>query len=151
MMDQAVSSITLSPSPNAALPERQFLRSLRCFLAYRFFSTAYFFIPILVPFLKGRGLSFTQILLLNSIYCVTLALLELPTGLFADWAGRKVSLVAAGISMAAGCFLYGAAHAFLSFSLAEVLLAIGMTLASGADSAYLYDLLANQGLAHEYR
>ena len=53
--------------------------------------------------------------------------------------------------MAIGCVVDFNGRDFWTFALGEGLLALGMTLTSGADSAYLYDLLLANGKEHEYR
>ena len=53
--------------------------------------------------------------------------------------------------MAIGCVVDFNGRDFWTFALGEGLLALGMTLTSGADSAYLYDLLLSYGREHEYR
>ena len=55
---------------------------LRLFFAYRFLSTSYLFVPVLVLFFQERGLDFTQIALLNSVYALTAIVFEVPTGGF---------------------------------------------------------------------
>ena len=45
--------------------------------------------PIIVIFFKENGLSLTQIMILQSVYSLTVALTEIPSGYFADFFGRK--------------------------------------------------------------
>jgi MFS family permease len=126
-------------------------RKLRLFQLYRFLSTSYLFAPVIMVFFGGRNLTVTQITLLNSVYCVTAMLFEVPTGVLADRWGRKRAMVLGSLMMAAGCTLDYLGHSFLLFAVGEGLLALGMTLTSGADSAFLFDLLRDAGRAHEYR
>jgi MFS family permease len=126
-------------------------RNLRLFYLYRFLGEAYFFIPALWLFLGSRGLSATEILLLNSVFCAVVVLLEVPTGAFADRAGRRPSMMLGSLAMAAGCLIAWASHSFAGFALAEALLALGFTLSSGADSAYLYDGLKHAERLEEYQ
>jgi MFS family permease len=127
------------------------VRNLRLFYLYRFLGEAYFFIPGLWLFLGSRGLSATEILLLNSVFCAVVVLLEVPTGAFADRAGRRPSMMLGSLSMAAACLVAWASHTFAGFAVAEALLALGFTLSSGADSAYLYDGLKHAERIEEYR
>ena len=126
-------------------------RDLALFQVYRFLSTSYLFAPVLVPFFHSRGLTMTQITLLNSVYCVTAMLFEVPTGVLADRFGRRQAMVLGSLMMAGGCALDWMGHSFAVFAVGEGLLALGMTLTSGADSAWLYDLLLDAGREHEYR
>ncbi len=124
---------------------------LRLFFAYRFLSTAYLFVPVLVLFFQQRGLDFTQIALLNTVYALTAIVCEVPTGVLADRFGRRGAMIAGALLMALGCMVDFYGHSFWSFALGEGLLALGLTLSSGADSAYLYDLLRDAGRVDRYR
>src|SRR5580658_5321019 len=124
-------------------------RNLWLFHLYRFLSTSYLFIPVL--YLQSRGLSFTQIGLLSTVYCVTVMVFEVPTGALADHFGRRLAMTMGSLLMAAGCLVDYAGRSFPVFALGDGLLALGMTLASGADSAYLFDLLRDHRREHHYR
>lgn len=124
-------------------------RNLRLFHLYRFLSTSYLFIPVL--YLQSRGLSFTQIGLLSSVYCVTVMIFEVPTGALADHFGRRLAMSLGSLLMAAGCLVDYLGRSFPMFAFGDGMLALGMTLASGADSAYLFDLLRDHGEEHHYR
>jgi predicted MFS family arabinose efflux permease len=126
-------------------------RDLRLFHVYRFLSTSYLFMPVLVKFFQGRGLDFTEIALLNSVYALTAIVFEVPTGVLADRFGRRRAMILGALMMAAGCLVDYRGEGFWTFALGEGLLALGMTLTSGADSAYLFDLLRSAGREHEYR
>jgi MFS family permease len=131
--------------------DRRVASDLRLFTAYRFLSTAYLFVPVLVLFFQQRGLDFTQIALLNSVYALTAIVCEVPTGVLADRFGRRNAMVAGALLMALGCLVDYVGTSFWVFALGEGLLALGLTLSSGADSAYLYDLLRDAGRVDRYR
>ncbi len=126
-------------------------RELRLFHIYRFLSTSYLFLPVLVTFFHERGLDFTEIALLNSVYALTAIVFEVPTGALADRFGRCRAMLLGALLMAIGCVVDYHGRGFWTFALGEGLLALGMTLTSGADSAYLYDLLQSAGREQEYR
>lgn len=139
------------PAPPSAPRPDALARDLRLFQLYRFLSTSYLFGPILVLFFTRRGLSMTEVTLLNSVYAITAIVFEVPTGVLADRFGRRRAMVLGSLLMAAGCALDYLGHSFAIFAVGEGLLALGMTLSSGADSAWLYDLLVDAGREHEYR
>jgi MFS family permease len=56
------------------------------------FTDMMFFIPVLIPFLGSLGLSMQEILIVEAVFSVTMVLLEVPSGYFADVFGRKLSL-----------------------------------------------------------
>ena len=132
-----------------AAPQR-LARELRLFYAFRLLATSYLFVPIFMLFQAERGLSFFERLALGGIYSAVIILVEVPTGVFADRAGRRRSMLCGALAMVASCLLAARADSFASFAVAEGLAALSMALCSGADSAYLYDLLAAHGRTGEY-
>ncbi|HEY7953867.1 MAG TPA: MFS transporter [Polyangia bacterium] len=142
----------MSPSvPSRRKGDARLGRDLKLFHVYRFLVTSYLFIPVLVMFFQARGLDFTEIALLNTVYALTAIAFEVPTGALADRFGRCRAMLLGALLMAIGCVVDYHGHGFWTFALGEGLLALGMTLTSGADSAYLYDLLRSAGREHEYR
>lgn len=125
-------------------------RNLRLFYAFRLLATSYLFVPIFMLFQADAGLSFFERLALGGIYSAVIILVEVPTGVFADRLGRRRSMLWGALAMVASCLLATRAHGFVEFAIAESLAALSMALVSGADSAYLYDLLAAHDRAHEY-
>ncbi|MDQ3364568.1 MAG: MFS transporter [Myxococcota bacterium] len=126
------------------------VRNLRLFYAFRLLATSYLFVPIFMLFQAERGLTFFERLALGGIYSAVVILVEVPTGVFADRLGRRRSMMYGGVAMVASCLLASRADGFAEFAVAESLAALAMALCSGADSAYLYDLLAAHDRAHEY-
>src|SRR5262249_3809804 len=84
------------------------------------------------------------------IFSGAIILVEVPTGALADRIGRRVTMTSGALAMVAACFLSYAATSFAQFAGAAVLGALSMALCSGADSAYLFDLLHSHGRGHEY-
>lgn len=97
--------------------------------------------PIIVLFYQSNGMTMQDIFILQAVYSVTLMALEIPTGYFADIAGRRTSILIGAILGFAGYLLYSISGGFWEFMLAETILGLGMSLVSGADSAMLYDSL----------
>ncbi len=142
----------MSPQfPHRRKDDVRLSRDLQLFHVYRLLSTSYLFLPVLIIFFVGRGLDFTHIALLNSVYALTAIVFEVPTGALADRFGRCRAMMLGSLLMAIGCVVDFNGRDFWTFALGEGLLALGMTLTSGADSAYLYDLLLAYGKEHEYR
>lgn len=107
-------------------------------------------IPVIVAFWQDNGLSLFDVFVLQSIFAVAVVLLEVPTGMVADRMGKRASLVAAALTIGFGCVLYSLGHGFFAFLAAEVVLAIGLALYSGADAALLFDTLKALGRQDEY-
>ncbi len=125
-------------------------RDLRLFYVFRLLATSYLWVPIFVFFMASRGLGFDQVMILSAVYAGVVILVEIPTGALADRIGRRFSMMAGSLAMTASCLIAYFAHSFTVFLIAEVLAAISMSLCSGADSAYLFDLLKRNGRGEEY-
>ncbi len=125
-------------------------RDLRLFYLFRLLATSYLWVPIFVFFLAERGLDWGDVNILGAIYCLVVILVEIPTGAFADRIGRRKSMMAGALAMVAACLTAYWAYSFSMFVVAEVLAAVSMSLCSGADSAYLFDLLDDNGRSNEY-
>ncbi len=110
-----------------------------------------FFLPIIVLFWQDNGLSMTEIMLLQSIFAVTVVLLEIPTGYFADIFGRRKSLIYSGFFLFLAALTYGVGSNFSHFLVAEILWAIGNSLISGSDSAFVYDSLKELKRENSYK
>ena len=122
--------------------ERQLLKAnIWKFYLLRILTKFAFFAPIIVLFWQDNGLSLTEIMILQSIYSIAIVLMEVPTGYFADVFGRRKSLIHAGTFTGLGFFAYSLGSSFMHFAVAEILIAFGLALASGADTAFLYDTL----------
>jgi MFS family permease len=125
-------------------------RTLRLFYLFRLLATSYLYVPIFMLFQDERGLTFFERLALGGIYSATVIAVEIPTGVFADRIGRRRAMLTGALMMSASCLVAAEAHSFHVFVIAECLAAISMALCSGADSAYLFDLLLEHDRVHEY-
>ncbi len=111
------------------------------YYVFNAFRELLFFAPIIVLFLQENGLSFTEIMILQSFFSICIVLLEVPTGAVADKIGRKQSMIYGSGSLVLGAIIYGSAFNFYHFMAAELTWALGLSLISGADSALLFDTL----------
>ncbi|MEA2105677.1 MAG: MFS transporter [Bacteroidota bacterium] len=108
------------------------------------------FMPIVVLFYEDNGLAMRHVFLLQAIYSVSIIILEIPSGYFADALGRKSTLVIGTIMGFLGFLTYSFSYGFVGFLVAEIILGIGQSLISGADSAMLYDTLQETGKKEQY-
>lgn len=125
-------------------------RDLYLFYLFRLLATSYLFVPVSVLFPQSRGLSFGEVMMLSALYSLVVIVVEVPTGAMADRIGRKHSLIAGALAMVISGILAYVAQSLAMFAASIVLAAISMALCSGADSAYLFDLLHAHGRGHEY-
>ena len=78
-------------------------------------------------------------------------LLEVPSGYLADVIGRKKTLAVGAIFFPLGLAVYTVGRSFLAFILAEVVLAVSVSMRSGCDSALLFDSLRQLKREGEYK
>ena len=97
--------------------------------------------PIIVLFYQENGLSMQNVLTLKAFYSVAVVVMEIPSGYFADIWGRKKTLIMGSVLGCLGFVVYSFSSNFYGFLLAELVLGIGSSFISGADSALLYDSL----------
>jgi len=97
--------------------------------------------PIIVLFFKENGLSLFEVMILQSVYSLTVAITEIPSGYIADYFGRRKSIIFSTIFTFSGYLIFSNFAGFDYFVIAQILVAIGGSLMSGADSAIIYDTL----------
>ena len=102
-------------------------RDLRLFYLFRMLATSYLWVPIFVPFMMSRGLSFRDIMILAGVFSAVVIVVEIPTGAFADRIGRRTSMMTGALIMAASCLIAYQATTFHEFLLSEVLAAVSMS------------------------
>lgn len=109
-----------------------------------FFSSLYFYLPVISLFWEARGVTLAQISILQALLIGVGLIFDLPTGALADFLGRRWSLSAGlGFQIVSECvFLY--AHHFWAFALAQVIGGIGAALSSGSVMALLYESLPQE-------
>ncbi|MFO8001334.1 MAG: MFS transporter [Marinilabilia sp.] len=106
--------------------------------------------PIIMLFYKDMGLSNEQAFQLKAIYSISIVVFEIPSGYFADIWGRRITLILGAVLGTAGFLFYSFGHGFWMFLAAELVLGIGHSFISGADSAMLFDSLKADGRTEKY-
>lgn len=117
-------------------------RNVSIYYSYSIFAELLILGPIIVLFLLSKGLSFTEIMVLQSISAISVIVFEVPTGALADRIGRKYSLILGSIFWSISLIVYILGDSFLIFAIAEIVFSLGATFKSGADTALIYDTLA---------
>lgn len=107
--------------------------------------------PILMPFYRALGLSYTQIGILSSLTWWADSSLEVFGGAFSDVYGRKrTSLLYALLGMTCMA-LFALGHSFIVFALANITYGIALAIGSGNASSLLYDTLHVLGWENQYK
>jgi len=109
-----------------------------------------FVAPVLVIFMQSRGLSFTQIMLLQSLFAIFGMVFEVPSGYFSDRLGRKVTILIGTIFLTIGATLFALAHNFWVFFIMEITFGFGYAMLSGTISSLLYETLLELKRQSEY-
>ena len=97
-----------------------------------------FYAPIATIYREKRGVSISQIFLIESIFMILIILLEIPWGKFADKVGYKRTLILANFIFFLSKIIFFRADSFFMFLIERVLLAISISGISGCDSALLF-------------
>ncbi len=106
--------------------------------------------PVVVLFFRENGLSMFQIMLLQAIFSVSVLILEIPSGYYADVFGRKKAIVLGTILGSCGFTVYSLSQEFWGFLIAELILGLGSSFISGSDSALLFESLKETGQEADY-
>lgn len=116
------------------------------FYAYRLLSSFQLWVPIWVLYLqRDRGLSLSQILLMEAAFQIITILSEMPTGAVADRWGRKVSLLLGATAYTVAIFLFGIGESYPVLMASYLAWGLSTSLISGADAALIYDTLSELG------
>ena len=120
--------------------------------AFQFLYSFQLWWPIWVIYLTDyRGFSLTQVGTLEALFWIVIILSQLPTGLIADRFGRKLSLMLAGVFTTAAILVFGVASNYWIVLVSYVAWGIGLTFASGADAALVFDSLKAVGKEQHYQ
>jgi len=104
-----------------------------------FFQSFMIIIAVFVPLLQRYGLTMSQVLQTQALFALVVAVFEVPSGYLADLWGRKNTIMV-GMGMIAMAYLWLlSSDTFRDFLFYEILMGLGLSLASGADLALLYD------------
>lgn len=131
-------------------PMNRIAGNIRLFLWQRFLNDFLLIAPILIPFYQFNKMGTLAFYLSQSVYAVTVFLMEVPSGYLADVMGRRNTLIIGAILLPSGLFIYAISSSLPFFLLAELIMALGNSMRSGSDSALLYDSLRQLGREKEY-
>jgi MFS family permease len=134
------------------MSEQDCQRNLRLINIYTLAINAVFLLPVITPYYRDElGLSFHDFLIGEAVFAAVMILGDIPTGFIADKFGRRIALLLGTVFAFLGYSLLYAATGFWSAVLSQGVIGIAVCLASGANSAMLYDTLLTQGREAEFR
>lgn len=123
-------------------------RNIRLYPYFQFFRSLLFWQAIWFLYFESV-VTASEAILLAAIVDLSTVILEVPSGYFSDYLGRRITLVIGMIASALGCLLLFQSSSFIMFAIAQVLLGAGGAFVSGTDNALLYDSLSDQGREDE--
>jgi MFS family permease len=129
--------------------ENQLNRSLKSYSWYIVFTRAYFWTPLFVLYFS-TVVTLKQIFLLEAIYYASVFFLEVPSGYFSDYFGRKRTLLISTACLTISYLLFFRGGSFSIFAAAQVFLAIGFSFSTGTDTSLHYSLLSSLGKENKY-
>ena len=132
------------------VPDAQYRSGLRAFRWHAALTFAFAWVPVMyTAFTVDRGFTPAQYLQLWSAYYLAMVSAELPWGWVADRWGQRRLLVLGPLWLGAGFIALGEATSFRTCWLLMAATGAGHAMISGADSAYLYELLTGAGRVGE--
>lgn len=123
--------------------------NIRLYPWFRAASSGHAWITVFFLYMS-QSLPLEQVIELSAVYYLSVFVLEVPSGYFSDRIGRRSTLlIAAGALIGSySCFIVGAG--FWWFAAGQFLLAAGIAMQSGTDTAFHYDSLRALGREREY-
>ncbi|MBF0300380.1 MAG: MFS transporter [Oligoflexia bacterium] len=101
-------------------------------------------LPIRVAWLTEHLMNISDISVFKAIFSITITLMEVPTGIVADMISRRLSMMLGAFCFSIHAIFYILMPNFLGFALTQIVLGLGNSFMSGADSAYLHNHLKNK-------
>ena len=120
-------------------------RQIKKFCAYGFLKNLKFFEPYLLIFLMSKGLSLFEIGILIGIREIFINLFEIPSGLIADYFGRKKELYICFFFYILSFLCCFFLNSFLTAAIAMSLFGLGEAFRSGTHKAMIYTYLDQKG------
>lgn len=114
-----------------------------------FFSSLYFYLPIMTLWYQSRGLTLMQVESLNGVGAITFMVTTVATGMFADKYGRKKAIIAALVFQLLGEVLFLFSNSFPMFMLCSIAAGLGFSFWSGAYDALIVDTLKEKNKQDE--
>jgi len=101
-------------------------------------------------YLASKGMSLTQLGLLETIFHLTSFTMEVPTGAVADLYGRRTSRIIGRILSVISVVILLMADSFFWFAGSFIIIALSYNMESGAGDALIYDSMKEIGEEDQY-
>lgn len=115
------------------------MKEIRKLYLFTFFRSFTCFASISIAYYRSNELSYFEIMLLQALYAIATAILEIPSGMLSDMIGRKKTLLIGTFSFV-GAYTCGAlGSSMFPFIIMQVLGAVGQSCYSGTFLALMYE------------
>lgn len=101
-------------------------------------------------YLASKGMTLTQLGLLETIFHITSFLMEVPTGAVADIYGRRISRILGRLFSVISVVILLFSDSFVWFAGSFIITALSYNLESGAGDALIYDSMKELGVDNDY-
>ena len=118
---------------------KKYTQTEKKFFIYTILSSFWIHTPIWVLFFLSKGYSLLDIAFINMFFWLSIVVFEIPTGYIADYFGRKISLFFSYLVQAFAIGLFVISINLFPLIISQVLWGLGITMSSGAETAWLYD------------
>lgn len=125
-------------------------KNINKYYAAMFFRNLWISMPVGILYFQARGLSFTQMGLLEAIISAVVFFTDIPSGAFADIFGRKLSTSLGMGLWGLSLILTAAFTTFNGYVIAVILMGFGDSFLSGAINALFYDTLKQMNKEQDY-
>ncbi|WP_276302661.1 MFS transporter [Halorussus lipolyticus] len=123
---------------------------VRRYYLYRATLSAGFYLPVSVIYMETQGLGLADIGFVQGAFLFSMVASELPTGYLGDRLGRRSALALGNAIVVAVMLGFTVADSTAAFAVVYVVWAVGWTFRTGTADAWLYELLAEEGMADEH-
>ncbi|MBT3406006.1 MFS transporter [Candidatus Woesearchaeota archaeon] len=126
-------------------------RNIYLYYLHNFFKTFSFWLPFVFIYLLSKGLNYTELLMLSVVAGLFQIAFEVPSGVYADFFGRKSALIVSAVakSVCLGFYFFG--QDFWVLCVAASFFGISLAFESGTDSAFIYDTLRDLEREKDYK
>lgn len=112
---------------------------------------ARFFLPVMALFYIASEVTLFEFSIIMSVFSLVILLFEIPSGVFADLAGKKLSMMIGVFCFIIEVFILAFFNGFEMFLIAKIISGVGVGFVSGASSAILFDTLKRLGRESEHK
>lgn len=125
-------------------------KNIKLLTWFNFFTDFKLYAPIAIIYFARVSHSFALGGAVFSIAYITSAILDVPTGIFADRIGRKKTMIVGAASAVLYALLYAIGINFWILAAGAFFEGISRAFYSGNNNALLHNVLADEGMEHEY-